>query len=497
MFDPAQAEVRRPLCTTVVLCGRLRKTRPKLYHLHVLLELRHFIRTHALFHPGDRVSVAVSGGADSVALLRALLDLRSELGIVLSVVHLHHGIRGDEADTDEQFVAHLAKQFELPLHLDRADVPAHSRESKQSLETSARDVRYAFFRRLLESNACDKIATAHTQDDQAETVLLRILRGTGTHGLAAIPPMRNASAELAARIVRPLLATRRSEIEAYLTSLNQPWREDSTNTDPKHLRNRIRHELLPQLEADYNPQLRSVLTSLADIARTEEEYWAALVDAQLRESITITDAGAELSKAKLTAIPLALQRRVLVGLFDHLDLPMDFDAVTLLLECLHGHRAGELSLTQATVHAGRDEIRISRRIKPALPSVTGGYDLPLPVPSDLTLPNSAQLRATLVSREEAASYNPTTLLAYDRLQLPLRVRNWQPGDRFWPAGSKQPEKLKRLFQEHHIPANARASWPVVLSGDNIVWVREFPVAHGFQAGQQRAVRIEILESRNV
>ena len=426
-----QAEPDLTLCTTTVPCGRLRKTGNEgCTILSVIENLHAYIRTHALFTPGDRVGVAVSGGADSVAVLCALLELRSALGIVLSVVHLHHGIRGAEADADAQFVSELARTFDLPLHLDHANAPAHSRNEKLSLETSARELRYAFFQRMLEENACDKIATAHTFDDQAETVLLRILRGTGTRGLAAIPPMRNASPDLAARIVRPLLSTRRNQIEEYLHNLNQPWREDASNQDPKHLRNRIRHELLPRLEAEYNPALRQSLVNLAEIAHAEEKHWnAELAELQL----LIANPGA-IDRPNFLKLPLALRRRLLVDLADRLDLPIAFDDIERMLH---------IAANPGTEHEFEGGWRVAstrqhlefQQSTPANP--TPNYNLDLPLPGAITVPPSLTLKTTLLQAPESSRYNPSTLLAYDLLELPLRVRNWQPGDRFWPAGSKQ------------------------------------------------------------
>lgn len=457
----------------------------------MLPALRSYLRRHALFRPGDRVGVAVSGGADSVALLRGLLELRSDLGIVLSVAHLHHGIRGEEADADEQYVADLAKQFDLPLHLERANVPAHSKQEKLSLETSARDLRYAFFKKLLQTNVSDKIATAHTLDDQAETVLLRILRGTGTRGLAAIPPLRDASPDLTARIVRPLLDIRRADIENYLKSLNQPWREDSTNRDQQHLRNRIRHELLPQLERDYNPALRESLVHLAEIARAEEEHWSNQL-AVLHSVFKPEDDGLKVDRLNFLALPLALQRRFLLAQSDLLNLPAGFDDIERMLRIAANPGTEHEFENGWKVRSSKENLTIKRVVdEPA--TKPESYDLLLPVPGEVTLPSTLRLRATLVHPAEFPSYNSSTLLAPDGLQLPLQVRNWQPGDRFWPTGSKQAEKLKRLFQQQHIPVESRSAWPVVLSAGTIVWVRGFPVATGHHVRDNGAVLIEIVD----
>ena len=234
----------------------------------VIEQVRKYIAEQRLFAPGDRVAVAVSGGADSVALLRVLLELRQELGVVLSVTHFHHGIRGAEADADHEFVSRLASQHGLEFHAGFGDAPSHAREGGLSLETAARELRHRWFANLVAEGKADKIATAHTLDDQAETVLMRVIRGAGGRGLAAISPRHSEKA-----LIRPFLETSRAEIELYLRTLNQSWRDDSSNRDLVHTRNRIRHELLPLLEQRFNPAIRQTLADLAEVARVEAEYW--------------------------------------------------------------------------------------------------------------------------------------------------------------------------------------------------------------------------------
>ncbi len=224
-----------------------------------------------MLKPGMRLAVAVSGGADSVALFRCLLTAAPEVGFVLSVVHLHHGIRGAEADEDAQFVSHLASRYSLVLHRRDVDTPAAAQTRKETLEEAARNLRYAWFEQLLASGEVDAIATAHTLDDQAETVLHKLLRGAWTEGLSAIHPVISYQR---GEIIRPFLATRRASIEAWLKEIGQDWREDATNRDVAYTRNRIRHELLPVLES-YNPQVRTQLANLATLARDEDIWWQA------------------------------------------------------------------------------------------------------------------------------------------------------------------------------------------------------------------------------
>jgi tRNA(Ile)-lysidine synthase len=288
-----------------------------------------FIRQRQLIRAGDRVGVAVSGGADSVALLRLLLDLRRDLGIVVAVVHLNHRIRGAAADEDAQFVAQLAAQHGLELHADIADAPAYARAHQLSLEAAGRELRYRFLGRLISAGKLTRVATAHTIDDQAETVLLRVIRGAGTRGLAGIHHERSADPETEDRhaIIRPLLATRRSDLQDYLRAISQPWREDASNRDLAFLRNRVRHELLPLLQEQYNPGIVGVLADSAEAARAEEEYWAGET---ARASSLVVEAGA-LDIAQLLALPLAMQRRLIRNMASAHGCQLDFNHVELVL----------------------------------------------------------------------------------------------------------------------------------------------------------------------
>ena len=331
------------------------------------------IRRHGLLKAGDRVGVAVSGGADSVALLRLLLELGTELGTVLSVAHFHHGIRGAEADADAEFVARLTKSRDLELHSGNGDVPAHARARRASLETAARELRYQFFAKLLQSGAVDRIATGHTLDDQAETVLMKTLRGAGTRGLAGIYPALGAvlseqnAAEggraTQARIVRPLLGVRRRELEEYLRALGQEWREDSTNRDRRHLRNRVRHELLPLLEREFNPEVTRVLAETAEVARAEEEFWQREVERLLPE--VCSAGGGSLQLKPLLAQPLAVQRRLVRAALERSGAGFDFRHGEEMLR-LAQRSKGALELAGGwRVVRAKGELRIEKQGEPA------------------------------------------------------------------------------------------------------------------------------------
>jgi tRNA(Ile)-lysidine synthase len=234
----------------------------------------------SLMCAGERVCVAVSGGADSVALLLALAEANREkeaLGVVLSAVHVHHGLRGAEADADEGFVLNLCEQLGVPLVMERVDVAARQESEREGMEEAARELRYQVFWELMKSGRVDAVATAHTLDDQAETVMMKLLRGAWTEGIGGVAPViENKGQEGRGRIVRPMLGVRREDVEAYLRNRGQAWREDTTNGDVSLTRNRLRLELVPLLRG-FNPGIDLALARLAEIARDEEAFWQAEV----------------------------------------------------------------------------------------------------------------------------------------------------------------------------------------------------------------------------
>jgi tRNA(Ile)-lysidine synthase len=428
----------------------------------MLEKLRAYIRERELVRPGDRVGVAVSGGADSVGLLRGLLELRDELGVVLSVVHFNHKIRGAEADADEEFVRQLAARFGLDFHGDSGDATMHAREHKLSLETAARELRYGFFRRLLTNGVLDKVATAHTMDDQAETVLMRLVRGAGTKGLAGIYPVQKVGE---ASIVRPMLAVRRREVEGHLRALAQDWREDPTNRDLRHLRNRVRHQLLPLLEREFNPGIAEVLSNLAQMAREEQEQRQREVESLLPRVFTSSgEEGGVIRRDALEQHPVATRRRLLRAACEALGIRTEFEHIDGLLRlCSSKGSKGKTFELPAGWRArvAEPELLLEKAGKHRQPR---DYEYPLPVPGEVRLEETGSLvRARVAAGNQA--------LDRHALAAKLVIRNWRPGDRFWPAHSKGPKKVKELLQEKGVPQAERAAWPVVVSNGIIVWVR--------------------------
>jgi tRNA(Ile)-lysidine synthase len=449
--------------------------------LHTLAQdvLAH-LRQRRWLKPGDRLAVAVSGGADSVALLRALLELNSELGIVLSVAHFNHTLRGDESEADHEFVKNLARAHSLELHDARGDVALLAKQESLSTEASARAARYEFFWSLIEHGRVDKIATAHTLDDQAETVLLRLIRGTGTRGLGGIQPqLTGPLARQTSRgaIIRPLLHIRRQTVEGYLTELGQPWREDSSNRDLHHTRNRVRQRLIPLLEKDFNPEITERLADFAEIAQAEEAFW----DQELRRHLTPNP----LQRNALLQLPLALQRR-LVRAVTPPGLQLEFRQVESILEVAAGANGFPTTCNLAdgwTFRRSGDSLAFvaptSREdVVEDLQNASFGI-LRLPVPGQAAVPGTgiAFEAVRILLNSPPAGYNPEHLYAPHTLPSELVVRTWRFGDRFWPAHTKAPKKLKELFQARKVPAELRGSWPVMVTErdgcEEVVWVQGF------------------------
>ena len=656
--------------------------------------------------------MAVSGGIDSVALLRLLLELRGELGIVLSVVHFNHKLRGAESDADERFVANLAHGYDLEFHSDRDDVAEHAREEGVCVEAAARELRYGFFRLLLGESpsgakaqileggtdrsagsaappqsksqglkpsvsevapgrgpegplfhgdgrsrelpardtaeavplpkrddsqglkpdptvtargaaggralskhdqaarvkiptlslqkaqgqgwstrqvkvptspktwekwgthsALDKITTGHTLDDQAETVLMRMIRGAGMRGLGGIYPripVEDDEGEICGEIVRPLLAIRRRELEQYLNDVEQAWREDSSNTDAALTRNRVRKLVVPLLEKEFNPAVAESLAELAEIARGEEDYWENEVagwmgttvhwsepewardaasarglvqigmpdkgsepsvriptlaaesaarmghpapedssvrgpkgplfhvtsDADLRSRIANAPwlvMNASVSRLWLLGEPVAVQRRVIKAVGAHAGIPLEFKHVEEILRFAAEHAGAgrELSLPLGW-KARRDPDEIVF-LTPDLrqPLASQDYEYELPIPGTIVVNETGtEIEALHIPADAVAAYNPEEVLDAASLRGPLTVRNWRPGDRFWPAHTKSPKKVKELLQERHVAQPERRSWPVAASGNEIVWVRGFPAPAKLRAAPGReAIRI--------
>jgi tRNA(Ile)-lysidine synthase len=430
-----------------------------------------------MFSPSLKLGVAVSGGADSVFLLHALRKLTPRWDLQLSVVHVDHGIRGEASIADAEFVRELAASFDLPFHLRRSD----AKNVDDNLEQAARRIRQTFFADLIAAGTIQRVATGHTRNDQAETVLYRILRGTGLTGLSGILPVTKEG------VVRPLLELDRAEIEDWLREHNIAWREDETNQDRSYARNRLRHEILPLLRDTFNPQLSEGLANLATLARDEERFWQGEVSRhELQDGILPVS---EIADAQ-PALARRLIRQAIARAKGDLR-QIDFE---------HVERIRAMAEHDRIQIPGLDVTRSHGEIFLAPPS--DGYSLSLFPPTTVEL-HAVSTRITLQVMEKPAGSEPCATvgseLDWQRFHstegVPqLELRNWRPGDRYQRVGQSKPEKLKFLFQQYRVPLWERRNWPIITYNGTIVWTRRFGADARFAAGPGTNVVLKVGDS---
>ena len=456
--------------------------RPVRCEKEILRAARRTIAQNAMIRSGDSILVAVSGGADSMALVHVLVALAPGLSARLAIAHLNHGLRSKEADRDAEFVASVAQNLNLPLFLDKIDTRNHQERYRLSPEEAARNVRYDFLNRVAEKNGFTKIAVGHHLDDNAELVLMFLLRGSGPLGLSGMPPVRDS------KIIRPLIDIKRSKILEYLALKNLQYVSDSSNTDFNFLRNKIRHELIPQLARNYNPNIVNTLNRLASVARSEESWIDTIVDPLYHRALMKENtASVRLSQESLEYIPLAARRRVIRKAikrvkgnlrriaFSHIDA-----AVRLALK---GPHAGSIDLPdRVQVQRDHQALVIIKQSKPLrlpgsgkAPYDQAAYSYEIKSPGSVFIQEAGvHLRLTEVDTEAFAHCRGTgqgiAFFDINKVKFPLLVRNFQPGDRFSPLGMTGTQKLKKFFNSSKIPRAQRAICPLLVSDGRIIWV---------------------------
>jgi tRNA(Ile)-lysidine synthase len=459
-----------------------------------------------MLHAGDRVLVAVSGGPDSVALAHILHELAPRLSLTLGIAHLNHGLR-PEAEAEARSVAQLARKLGLPFFLESRDVDAYGRRHGLSLEEAGRTVRYAFYKKVLREEGYRKVATGHHRDDNAEMVLMNLLRGAGPLGLSGIPAVRDRW------VVRPLINLSREQIRAYLDHHRLASVSDPSNTDPRFTRNRIRHLLLPLIEKEFNPNIVQALHRTATII-DDENRWVASMTAPLCEAvIDHREAGRlDLDTTALLSLDRAPARRVLrraIALlkgnlrritFDHLDALMELSATGR--ENTRVDLPGLISAVKKTdrlvlkvMDRPRQSLEPERRLEPYAYLIEAHQ---VAAPDGLHMEIEAIGAKVLFQRrkldgpaEMGGSGQWTALFDIDQLSFPLLLRNPQPGDRFTPLGMRGSKKLKKLFNERKVDPVERGRCPLLLSGGQIIWVLGHRQAETGKAGPQTRHILEV------
>ena len=433
-----------------------------------------------MIEDAETVLVAVSGGADSLALLYALHALRQQLRCHLHVVHLNHCLRPD-ADTDADFVRQHAEHLNLPCTLQQVDVFRLAKQWKLSVETAGRRARYQFYDSVCSETDATKVALGHHQDDIAETVLMNLIRGSGTDGLKGIVPVRDT------KFIRPLIEFTRQQIEAFLTSICIVPRHDSTNTDTRYLRNRIRHELIPRLENNYNPNIKAALSRTADVLGTESEYLDTIACTAFEAcQIQVSQETIILDREKFRQHHIALQRRILRKsvsemLGDSSDLY--FKHCIAMQNLIEGDAPNAVLPLPNGLQFRRAYQRIVFERKT---TEIGNFSYPITtVGKTLIAALNAEINAELGDGTSRRTPTPPNgkfeaIFDYQKLRkvfaepfseaIPLTLRNRRQGDRFQPYGMQGTKKIKDFLIDAKVPRHERDNIPLLVCGDVILWV---------------------------
>ncbi len=465
----------------------------------MLEQVRATIQKYQMFAPGDRVLVGVSGGPDSVALVHALHNLAEALQIEVFAAHLNHSLRKRESDEDAEFVGTLAENLGLTAVIKKRDIACYALQHKLSAQAAAREVRYRFFAETAKRLKCNKLATGHNANDQAETVLFHFLRGSGLAGLGGIPPVRDGW------ITRPLIEIPRARIEEYCKENGLKTRLDRSNLKSVYTRNKLRLELIPLLEREYNPNLVETLGRTSEIMRDEENYLEGLT----AEFWTQTCLKEEPDQAifgldRFLALPTVWQRRIIRRAWVNLagtEQNLGFGHLTNAIDLLKtGSTGSGLNLPMSIrLSKSYGQFTLSRSVDDK-ENLTYTYELKIP---GLTqLPERGEAILTEI-REEGLDFSAKPgrdeiMIDFDLVNLPLIVRNRKPGDWFQPCGFEGSKKLKKFFIDSKIPQRERESIPVLVNGDDrIIWVVGLRADQRWQVSRQTKMALSLKLIRSV
>ncbi|MCK4403576.1 MAG: tRNA lysidine(34) synthetase TilS [candidate division Zixibacteria bacterium] len=472
-------------------------------------ELKRTIYRFGLLKKGDRVVVALSGGPDSVALLHGLLDIQSEFGLKLYVAHLNHKLRGAESDEDERFAKKLAGHLKLKFFSKKIDVKGEAKRKKLGIEESAREIRYRYLENLAVQIKADKIAFGHQADDQAETFLMRLLRGAGGAGLSGIPPKRG-------KIIRPLIQIRREEIETFLKANQIPYRLDSSNYLTDYFRNKIRLTLLPKIKEEFNPKIVESLNRTADIISLQQEYIKKKCE-QILQDIGIKRKNKMILDLKeFAAYDICLQREMIRFSIKQLQGDLNqlvrriprlrrgsFESVDRALNLIHRKKSGKKVKLVAKIwlEVSGNELAFYREEKKK-------YNYPLTLPGEVNLSagqlsvdsNETQMRSIgkdwgikingeihkgkLLSQNLIPQNQNTAFLDWEKLKKPFRLRSRRRGDKFKPLGMKGTKSLADFLIDAKVPRHLRDEVPILTSKGKIVWVVGYRISDEFKVNQK-------------
>ncbi len=443
----------------------------------MLKKVNDFIKEHQLTRPGELIIIGVSGGPDSMALLHIMNQLKKELSFSIAAVHLNHGLR-EEAQDEEDFVRESCHNMSVPFYFQRVDIMEMALQEKKSIEEMGRDYRYQYFYQLMHDIRADRIATAHHQDDVAETVLLHLLRGAGIKGLRGIMPLKG-------RIIRPLLSLSKNDIIAYLGNNNIGYCIDKSNYDSTYLRNRVRHSLLPQLQENFNPRIVENLNQLANIAREENEVMQGETDNLWKKVAIKEDKNLIiLNKEILNTLPPAYQRRLIIKALSSLKgesgwTMKDIQSIRQLARKEGSSKKLHLQKGILVKLAYNELIFSDHQAQ----SVFFNYQVS--IPGQLTVPEIGETFVfKLVNKEHFAPKDNAIILDYDKLGKDICIRSRRPGDFFRPRGLDGRKRIKEFFIDIKLPEAQRDKIPLLASDNEIYIIFGLRISHSVSISQK-------------
>lgn len=457
--------------------------------MELINKIRKTIVKHKMITTGETVTAAVSGGPDSVCLLDVLDRLRDEMGFTLEVAHFEHGIRGESSVADADFVREIASVKNLKFHFGSKNPKALMNDKKLSIEEAARDARYVFFENVRNSSPLVKIATGHTSNDQAETVLMRLLRGSGPRGLAGIPPVRGC-------YIRPLIEIERSEIMEYLNECHLKWRVDETNELDNALRNRIRHDLIPALKRDYNPRVVEALCRGAEASRETVDYIDATVEKIAAEEIETRESGIFIPLRAITENHPALATGIFEAAFKMAAgnlRKLRFEHRAAPIRAAREGRVGIYNLPGGLLAAvDRSGILITQE----MPEINFEYCVPLKIPGKTSIDViGAEIEAEIIERCDTELWKNAlpdeAYLDFDLMTPPFEARSWKTGDRMIPLGTIGTKKIQDIFTDSKTPCGKKPFHPIIATAGEIAWAARMRISDKYKISEKTKIILRL------
>lgn len=452
--------------------------------------MERFVKQSGLFEAGAGILIGVSGGPDSMALLSLLTGLRPKWGLELKVLYCHHGLRA-AADEEEVFVRTWAKRLGCPFFSRKLPVREFQKETGKSLQEAARELRYLAFEDTLNQEKMSRMALAHTANDQAEEVLIGLIRGAGLGGLAGIPVKRGP-------FIRPLIRTYRSEILDYLADQNIPYKKDASNQDFRYLRVRVRHQLLPELKK-YSPNIVNQLNQTAELLQKDEEYLRGKAEELSRAFLSFSGPRATLSRPLLAGLSQALASRLiqkaLVTIMGHLRHVRAVHVLSILRAAQDSGEKGRIPLPNGwSARWDREKVVIAPAVPDPKPAAPFSHAIERP-PKVLRLETGGTLSFKKIKASskvfEPLIHRNRVRVDFNKLSWPLLVRNSRPGDRLRPLGMEGTKKVARFFIDRKVPRSLRSRIPLILSKGEIVWIGGMEIGEPFRLDTRTTQVLEI------